>query len=160
MKRLLPQDPRLRGIVVGVAVIVLTLVFTQLVMPGKGAGRGTPGAVLFKGLILGLCYAVFTTGMVLVYRAIRIVNFTQGPVGFAGGLMALGLIRYTAVPFPLAIIVGMAVSGAIGALIGVFMLRFFTASRLYLTVITIVAVGALVGVGFQAINAAPFFPDA
>ncbi|HVF31478.1 MAG TPA: hypothetical protein VM933_00465, partial [Acidimicrobiales bacterium] len=78
--RFLPRDARLRGIAIGAAVVVATLIFTQLVLPGRGGGRGTPAAILFQGFVLGLAYCVFTTGMILVYRAIRIVNFAQGPL--------------------------------------------------------------------------------
>ncbi|HUP87540.1 MAG TPA: ABC transporter permease [Acidimicrobiales bacterium] len=158
--RLLPENARLRAIVVGVGAVVATLAFTQLVLPGRGGGRGTPGAILFQGLVLGLAYCVFTTGMILVFRAIRIVNFAQGPLGAAGSILSFGMIQYTSVPFPIAILLGLAVSTTIGGVIGVFMLRFFSASRLYLTVITVVATTAIIGPVFIAVGSAPFFPDA
>jgi branched-chain amino acid transport system permease protein len=159
MNGFLPKDARARGIVLGAGVLALTLVFTQFVLPGRGSGRGTPAAVLFQGLVLGLCYSVFTTGMVLVYRAIRIVNFAQGPIGLVGGSLMFGLIRYTSVPFPIALLLGMALSGLVGAIIGLFMLRFFNASRLYLTVITIVATFPLTGPVLAAVASAPFLPS-
>lgn len=158
--RLLPRNARLRAILIGVAVVLATLVFTQFVLPGRGGGRGTPAAILFQGLVLGVAYCVFTTGIILVYRAIRIINFAQGPIGFAGSILAFGMIQYTAVPFPLAILAGLLTSAALGGLIGVFMLRFFTASRLYLTVVTIVATSAILGPVFALLFNAPFFPEA
>lgn len=157
-RQILPQNARLRALIIGTGVLVLTLVFTQFVLPGKGDGRGTPAAILFQGLVLGLAYCVFTTGMILVYRAIRIVNFAQGPLGAVGSILSFGMIQYTPVPFPIAILLGLAVSALVGAIIGVITLRFFTASRLYLTVITIVATGAILGPAFALVLRAPFFP--
>lgn len=156
--RLLPENARLRSVVIGAGVFAGALIFTQFVLPGRGGGRGTPAAILFQGLVLGLAYCVFTTGMILIYRAIRIVNFAQGPLGAAGAVLSFGMIQYTAVPFPIAILLGLALSAALGGIIGVFMLRFFSASRLYLTVITIVATGAILGPVFAAVFRAPFFP--
>lgn len=160
MARLLPQNARARTAIISIGVVVAALVFTQLILPGRGDGRGTPAAILFQGLVLGLCYAVFTTGLVLIYRAVRIVSFAQGFLGSLCGLLLVGIVRYTSVPFPIAVVLGLLLSAAVGGLLGLVLLRFFNASRLYLTVITIVVVGVILSLGARMVNAAPFFPDA
>ena len=160
MKRLLPENPRLRAVVYGAAAVLATLIFTQLVLPGSGgsAGRGTPAAILFQGLVTGSILAVFTTSIILVYRTIRVINFAQGPIGSIGGALALLLLQFTQVPFLICVVIALVVSAAVGAGVGLFMLRFFRSSRLLLTVITIVGAASLRFL-FPLVRELPFFPN-
>ena len=67
---------------------LLLLLITQLVFAGlpNTGGRGTPGAILFQGLVSGLLTAMTAAGMVLIYRTIRIINFAAASLG-AGRLL-------------------------------------------------------------------------
>jgi branched-subunit amino acid ABC-type transport system permease component len=158
MDRYLPQNPRLRAAIGYVAAFALTLLFTQLILPGKpGGGRGTPFAILFQGLCAGFANALPAVGMILLFRTLRIINFAQTAIGVAGAVLVWEFTQFTEVPFPVALIIGMVVAGAIGAAVGVVTLRFFNSSRLFLTVITILLTQVLANVSSQVRNL-PFFP--
>jgi ABC-type branched-subunit amino acid transport system ATPase component/ABC-type branched-subunit amino acid transport system permease subunit len=98
-----------------------------------------PLSILFLGAVLGSLSALVAMGIVLVYRANRIVNFAQGSLGAVAAVLAASLI----VPprswsFWLAIAVGLLAATALGALVEVaFIRRFARAPRLVLTVATI-----------------------
>ena len=159
--RLNRLDARLRNGLLGGLTLLVLLLITQVAMPGsEGGGRGTPAAILFQGLVLGVTYAVFATGAIVVYRAIRVVNFAQGALGSVGAVFMLMMIQYTKVPFVISALLGLLVSMFAGLIIGLFMLKFLTASRLFLTVATVVLTGALTGIAIVAVLNAPFFPPA
>jgi ABC-type branched-subunit amino acid transport system permease subunit len=95
------------------------------------------GTIVFGGLV-GLLYAMVAFGLILVYRANRVINFAQAEMGAAPALLAVLLIKLHHVPY----LVGLAV--ALGsALVGGFLVevvvvrRFATAPRLVLSVATI-----------------------
>lgn len=157
--RLLPRSPAIRGTVVAVAVAAATLFLTQVVFPGSpGGARGTPAAILFSGLVNGLATAVFACGVVLVYRTMRFVNFSQGPMGVVGVTALTYMLVFTEVPFPLALLISLAVSAGLGAVAGVFLLRFLNASRLFLTVVTIVGGAFIIQSAVPFVQRLPFWP--
>lgn len=131
---------RLRTVLLGAAPLAVLLVITQFVLPGRvGGGRGTPAAILFTGLIHGLLIALSAVGIVLLYRTLRVVNFAQGAMGAMGVVfVSLSVQFLTGVPFLITFVVGVALSALVGMLTGVFVLRFFNSSRLFLTVVTII----------------------
>jgi branched-chain amino acid transport system permease protein len=154
----LRHDRKLRAIIVGAGAAVLLLVATQFVFSGDaGPSRGTPAAILFNGVIAGMTIAVFAVSMTLVYRTMRFVNFAIGPLGFAGSIFVANLMVFTRVPFPLALIAGLIVSAGFGLIIGLFLLRFFHSSRLFITVASVTAALSLSFVGILLIRL-PFFP--
>jgi branched-chain amino acid transport system permease protein len=157
LERYLPKNPRARALVLSVATIVLLLVFTQLVLPGRGGGRGTPAAVLFDGFVQGACAAITTVGIVLVYRTMRIINFAQAVMGTAGAILVFEFAQYTSLPFPLALALGIALSVAIGAAMGLLLLRFYSSSRLDVTGVVIFAAGTIAGFA-PYVRSLPFFP--
>ena len=156
--RFLPKNRTARAAAITAITLVAVLIFTQLLMPGRGDARGTPAAVLFAGLCKGAAAAIVTVGIVLLYRTLRIVNFAQVAMGIAGTILTFEFLQYTEVPFPLALALGVALSSVIGVLMGVLTLRFFSSSRLFLTVFTIVSASVLAGLGPQ-VRSLPFFPD-
>jgi branched-chain amino acid transport system permease protein len=157
-RTLLPTNPRARAALFAVASTAGLLVITQFVMPGRGGGqRGTPTALLFTGLVTGLVTSLYAVGLVLVYRTLRIINFSQGLIGSAGAQICVNCLVYTKVPFVAALPISLIVSAVLGALVGLFMLRFFNASRLFLSVVTIV--GAIsFGQVLVFIERLPFWP--
>jgi branched-chain amino acid transport system permease protein len=132
----------------------------QFILPGTpGGGRGTPTAILFNGLVEGCAIAVTALGLVLVYRSLRIINFAQTAFGAVGGRLFFEFMQFTSVPFPIALILGVAVGVGVGMLFDfVFGRRFFNQPRIVLTVATIV--GAQLAVGFLAakVPSLPIFP--
>ncbi|HEY4378173.1 MAG TPA: hypothetical protein VGM93_13490, partial [Acidimicrobiales bacterium] len=86
--------------------------------------------VVFDGLISGLVFGLLAMGIVLIYRATRVINFAVGNMGVVGaGLIALMVVQYN-VPFWVAVPVGLAVGTAYGALIELAVIRrLFAAPR-------------------------------
>lgn len=159
MNKFLPQDRRARAAIFATAAVVVTLILTQFVFAGRGSGQGTPAAILFAGLASGLVLALPACGIVLLFRSLRIVNFAQTAIGIAGAILVYEFIQYTPVPFPIALVLGIALAALIGVTFGVVTLRFFRSSRLVLTVFTIMAAQVLSGVSGLVRNL-PFFPPA
>ena len=75
-----------------------------------------PSGVLVLGAITGLTYGLLAVGLVLVFRANRIVNFAHGEIGaFAAAIFGLAVTRWNIpywVAFPVALGLGAAIGGA------------------------------------------------
>src|SRR3954471_8901942 len=96
-----------------------------------------PTSILALGLVNGALSGLIAVGLVLVYRANRIVNFAQFDIGGAVAIFTALLIGKGMGFFPAAA-VGLVTAIALGALIEiVFIRRFAKAPRLQLTVATI-----------------------
>lgn len=149
----LPKNPRARSAVLFGGAAALLLVVTQFVFTG-----GTPAGVLFDGLVLGLISSLTTTGIVLVYRSIRVINFAQTAFGIFAGVTVFLFVRTTPVPFPVALVIGLLLSTLVGVIAGVISVRFLKSSRLVLTVVTAVAALFLVQFAPQ-IATLSFFKD-
>ncbi len=94
--------------------------------------------VIQIGLFTGLAYAVLAAGLVLVFRATRVINFAYGEMG-ALGAAVLPVLVYNynwpyAVALPAAVLLGAIVGGLVE--LGV-VRRLFEAPRLVLLVATI-----------------------
>jgi branched-chain amino acid transport system permease protein len=135
------------------------LLVTQL-LPATDAGSGgTPAAILFGGLVAGMVSALSAAGLVLIYRTTRIINFAHTAMGAAGAVFCFELIQLTPVPFPVAFLLGVVTSAAIGVAFDlVFGRRFIRAPRLVLTVLTIVAAQALGQQSVRLVASLPIFP--
>ena len=93
---------------------------------------------IFRGVVEGMTYSLVALGLVLVYRATKIINFAQGQVGaFGAFLMAPLAVNYDIpywLTFPLAIAAGAALAGATELLV---VRRLFNQPRLLLFVATL-----------------------
>src|SRR2546425_5128495 len=97
-----------------------------------------PGAILFLGAVLGASSSLIAMGIVLVYRANRIINFAAGELGALAGLLGVLLISAKHWNYFLALATGMAAAIATGAIVEfLFVRRFARAPRLILTVATL-----------------------
>ena len=134
---LAPEDVRSALKVGGGALAFLVMV---------GVLYPAPPEVIFLGVLLGSLSGLIAIGLVLVYRANRVVNFAQGSLGGLAGVLASSLIVGVHWPYFLAVAVGLAAAFAIGAVTEIAIIRrFTTAPRLVLTVATI-GVGQLLDV--------------
>ena len=107
------------------------LIFTKFVFPA-------PNAILFQGAVLGSLSALIAIGIVLVYRANRIINFAQGDLGAVAGVLSVSLIVGSGFPFWPALVIGLIAGIALGGIVEfLFIRRFAKAPRLILTVATI-----------------------
>ena len=97
-----------------------------------------PLPILFLGLVLGSISALVAMGIVLIYRANRIINFAQGDLGAVAAVLGASLIVGPKWPFFLAVGVATVFALALGAVVQVLVIRRFAKSpRLILTVATI-----------------------
>jgi branched-chain amino acid transport system permease protein len=105
---------------------------------GLPVPNGVPFGIVVNGAVLGLLYALLAFGLILVYRAQRIVNFAQAGLGAVSAVTALLLVTNHGLPYPLAVVILVVGSLAGGAAVeaGV-MRRFRTTPRLLATVATI-----------------------
>ena len=118
------------------------------------SSRWVPPAAFLQALVIGGLDAMFAIGLVLVYRAGRIVNFAQGILGVVGASLFLMLVVVEHWSFFLALPVAVAASAAVGLLVELSVVRRLAkAPRLALTVVTI-GVGQVL---LTASNAIPFF---
>ncbi|MGQ0430857.1 MAG: ATP-binding cassette domain-containing protein [Microthrixaceae bacterium] len=110
-----------------------------------------PVSTLVMGLFGGSLSALIAIGLVLVYRANRIVNFAQGELGGLAAVLAASLIVGPKWGFFPAMVVGFVAALVLGALIEILVVRRFAkAPRLLLTVATI-GIGQLLSFGTLAL---------
>src|SRR3954468_2230611 len=95
--------------------ILGVLVLVEIIYPA-------PSGILVLGLVNGALSALIAVGLVLVYRANRIVNFAQFDIGGSVAILAALLIG-KGMPFFLAVGIGLALAIGIGALIEVLFIR-------------------------------------
>ena len=97
-----------------------------------------PREVLLSGMVIGALYAVVGMGLILVYRANRIINFAQAQLGALPAVVALLLIAKRGWPYLAVLPIVIIGAAALGAATEVTIIRRFRdAPRLILTVVTI-----------------------
>lgn len=134
-----------QAVVAVAAVVVLLPVLLTLILPGS-----RPVGVLLYGAVIGCLYGLIAVGVVLVYRANRVVNFAQAGLGAVPAVLALLLLTVKDVPYLLVLPVLVLGALALGALVEVAFIRRFTSSpRLVLSVVTIGVAQLLAYVEFQ-----------
>ena len=105
---------------------------------GQVLPSGVPTGVILLGLALGGLDALTAVGLVLIYRAARIINFAQVSIGGLASALAVLLVAGWGAPYPVAVVAGLLVAVATGALVEVVVVRrFWSRSRLIFTVATI-----------------------
>jgi branched-chain amino acid transport system permease protein len=99
---------------------------------------GLPLGVVLLGVVLGSLTGLTAVGLVLIYRANRIINFAQAELGGLASVVALVCVIGIGLPWIVAVILGLAAAVITGGLIDVVVVRRFdNAPRLILTVATI-----------------------
>ena len=71
----------------------IALVAVQLIFFGLPAGAWV------RAVVIGLLTALLAVGMALVYRANRVLNFSQADLGFVPATLSVGLIVFNGLPF-------------------------------------------------------------
>jgi ABC-type branched-subunit amino acid transport system ATPase component/ABC-type branched-subunit amino acid transport system permease subunit len=109
--------------------------------------HGLPAGVVLFGAVFGALYALTAMGLVLVYRANRVVNFAQAELGTVGAIVAIQLVNQRGWAYLVAVPFGLAVATLVGAGVEAGVIRRFrTAPRLILSVATIGVAQILSGV--------------
>ncbi|MEY2430286.1 MAG: hypothetical protein QOC92_11 [Acidimicrobiaceae bacterium] len=94
--------------------------------------------IVIIGVLTGLTYAVLAAGLVLVYRATRVINFAHGEIGAFGAAVLAKLVLDEHWNFFLALPLVLALGGLVGAAIELGIVRrLFKAPRVVLMVATI-----------------------
>ena len=122
------------GSVLKVALAVVALPMAIRGMPGADPPLG----VYMNGAIIGSLYGLIAVGLILIYRANRIINFAQASMGAAPAVLAILLVfqRHMSYWWCLPIVIGGSL--VVGALVEiVFIRRFANSPRLILTLATI-----------------------
>jgi branched-chain amino acid transport system permease protein len=100
--------------------------------------KGAPLGVVLTGAVFGTATALLAMGLILIYRATRIINFAQVGLGGVGGILAVNLFLHQGWPYFLCLILGALAGIGVGALVDIAVIRRFrNASRLLVTVATI-----------------------
>ncbi len=102
------------------------------------------GTVLVIGIASGAVYGLFAFGLVLVYKATRVLNFAQAEIGAFGAFMTSTLVARRW-PWAVAVLIALVVAAGVGLVFERFVIRpLIDASRLTLVVAT-VSLGLLLG---------------
>jgi branched-chain amino acid transport system permease protein len=100
--------------------------------------HGLPLGIVLLGAVLGSLTGLTAMGLVLIYRASRIVNFAQAALGSAAGVFSVLVFTAWGVNYFVAFALGVVVAAGAGALVEISVVRrFFWAPRLILTLATI-----------------------
>ena len=119
---------------------VVQVVFGQLSLFGLQIGlqdHDIPRAIFVNGATTGMLYALLGMGLILVYRANRIINFAQAQLGSVPAVTALLLMLRKGVPYGLTIPIVIVGAIVLGIAVDLLLRRFRNAPRLIVTVATI-----------------------
>jgi branched-chain amino acid transport system permease protein len=110
-----------------------------------------PHAIFLNGATIGLLYGLLGMGLILVYRANRIINFAQAQLGSVPAVVTLLLMLRKDVNYFLVVPIVLIGGALLGAFVEVtFIRRFKDAPRLIVTVATIGVSLLLLVLEFQA----------
>ncbi|MHB8465241.1 MAG: ATP-binding cassette domain-containing protein [Acidimicrobiales bacterium] len=124
------EDDARHALFTGLSVLAF-LVLVGVVYPA-------PMPIVALGVIVGSLSGLVAIGLVLIYRANRVVNFAQGSLGGMAAVLAASLIVGPKWPYFPAVLAGLLAAIVVGAMIEVLIIRRFARSpRLVLTVATI-----------------------
>ena len=122
-----------------------------------------PASVIVLGVITGMGYGLLSTGMVIVYRSNRIINFAHGEIGALGAALFALAVSRAGVPYYLALPAGLAVGAGVAALAEVAIIRRLRNAPRLMTVVATLGLGQLLFVlTLQATTATQqglFFPS-
>jgi hypothetical protein len=76
-----------------VGAFIVLVVVLRLVLP-----KPVPLGLLLFGTVIGSINALIAVGLILIYRANRIINFALAEIGVFGGILFENLVRASNVP--------------------------------------------------------------
>src|SRR3954469_19282568 len=127
-----------RAAALGKAGLGVLLTLVGWVLLGKLLPNGAPAGIVLSGIVFGSLNGLIAVGIVLVYRANKVVNFAQAEFGSVAAILAIEFKLKLHWNYFLAIGAGLVLSLLIGALAEIIVIRRFArAPRLILAVVTI-----------------------
>jgi ABC-type branched-subunit amino acid transport system ATPase component/ABC-type branched-subunit amino acid transport system permease subunit len=128
----LPDSPALRWL------LALVAAFAAWALAAAVLPNGAPVGLVAIGAVLGAATGLASVGVILVWRANRVVNFAAGALGGAAALGSINLYLTWGWPYPVAIAAALLCGLLLGGLVEITIIRRFRdAPRLVLTVATI-----------------------
>jgi branched-chain amino acid transport system permease protein len=97
---------------------------------------------LMSGLTQGSIYALIGLGFTIIYAVTQIINFAQGEFVMLGGMLSYVLAVEEGLPTPLALVIAILASAAVGALMYILAIR--TARRASVISLIIITIGAAI----------------
>jgi branched-chain amino acid transport system permease protein len=127
-------DHPVAGAILKVALVVILLPVAIRAFPGDDP----PIGVYLRGAIIGSLYGLTAVGLILIYRANRVINFAQAGMGASPAVLAILLVVQRDMNYWWSLPIVLFGSLLIGALIEIIVVRrFANAPRLILTLATI-----------------------
>ncbi len=124
---------RLRGTLLTVGAALILLFVVPALWP-----HAAPRGQILNGAEFGAVNGLLALGLVLTYRASRVINFSYGAMGALAATVAVELNLADHVNWFVCIGIALVVGAALGLVVdGVIRWRFFTAPRLIVMVVTI-----------------------
>ncbi|HEX4127241.1 MAG TPA: ATP-binding cassette domain-containing protein [Acidimicrobiales bacterium] len=124
---------RLRGVILTLAAALVLLFAVPAVWP-----HSAPRGQILNGAEIGAVNGLLALGLVLTYRASRVINFSYGAMGALAATVAVELNLAHHVNWFVCIGIALLVGAALGLLVDfVIRWRFFSAPRLIVMVVTI-----------------------
>jgi len=102
----------------------------------------------FFGLSLGAAYALVALGFVVIYRSSQIFNFAHGEFLTIGAFSMTTMLSY-GLPWPLALLAAMAITGAVAAAVERVVVRPMIGRPVFVTIILTIFVGYLLRAGVE-----------
>src|SRR5688500_14026294 len=99
--------------VIGIIGVLLVWAIASALMP-----KGIPAHVVLRGLVYGGLYALIAIGIILVYRANRVVNFAQAEFGSVAAVLTIEFAIH-GMNYFLAVALGVLIAAFTGALVNV-----------------------------------------
>lgn len=119
-------------------VIIGALLLIAALLAGALLPNGLPLGILILGALIGGTTGLAAVGVILVWRANRVINFAAGALGGAAGFGSTQLYLNWDWPYAVAVICSVLTGIALGALVEFAIIRRFrNAPRIVLTVATI-----------------------
>jgi len=120
--------------------------------------HGVPSAIVLLGLMFGAGNALFAVGLVLVYKATRVINFAQGALGAFAAVLAFELMEVSGWPWGIAVPLSVVAAVAASALLELaFLRRLKDAPR---TIVTVATIGIAQVMTFLQLVLQPLFEHA
>ena len=99
--------------------------------------------LLFNGIATGAIYSLIALGLVMILRALDLINFAHGDLVMVGGFLAITLNVSVGLPFPLAFFAAVLSVGALGLLIERLCIRTIKGTSLMNVITSTIGVGLI-----------------
>ncbi len=141
-------------VAVGAAIYALFVWVLPLLPSNSLSGRWeTPLPIVTLGLIVGLTYGLLAVGLVVIYRANRIINFAHGEIGaFGSAFLGLAVVEWN-LPYWLGFVAALMLTGLVAAGAEVAVIRRLRNAPRLMSVVATLGVGQLLVTFALVINA-------